>query len=109
MKLSYLPLEIEFVFIYWMMNILKYLISLIQPQIHQPVVDFQYRLKIYMWIFSINREEDITDQGALDELNRCQTPRGKSKVKISLFRRKRYQRTDTEEILSRFDKVRPMV
>ena len=36
------------------------------------------------WIIAINGEEPITDQGALDELNRHQTPRGKSNINISL-------------------------
>ena len=45
----------------------------------------------------------------LDELNRHQTPRGKSKVNISLCRRKICQRIDLEYICSRFDQVRPMV
>ena len=62
-----------------------------------------------MWIVAINGEEPITAQGVLDELNRHQTPRGKSKIKITLCRRKSYQRTDIEEILSRFDQVRPVV
>ena len=30
--------------IYWMMNILQYILSLIQYQIHQPVNNFQHRL-----------------------------------------------------------------
>ena len=51
-----------------------------------------------MWIIAINGEEPITDKGALDELNSNQTPRGKSKIKISLCRRKSYQITDVEEI-----------
>ena len=62
-----------------------------------------------MWIVAINGEEPITTQGVLDELNRRQTPQGKSKIKISLCRRKSYQRTDLEEIRSRFDQVRPVV
>ena len=62
-----------------------------------------------VWIVAINGEEPITAQGVLDELNFHQTPRGKSKIKISLCRRKRYQRTDLEEIRSRFDQVRPLV
>ena len=37
------------------------------------------------------------------------TIEGKSKIKISLCRRKSYQRTDLEEIRSRFDQVRPVV
>ena len=57
----------------------------------------------------MNGEEPITVQGVLDELNRHQTLRGKSNIKISLYRRKRYQRTDLEEIRSRFYQVRPLV
>ena len=48
-------------------------------------------------------------QGVLDELNCHQTPRSKSNINISLCRRKKYQRTDLEEIRSRFDQVRPVV
>ena len=62
-----------------------------------------------MWIVAINREETITTQGILDEINRHQTPQGKSKIKISLCRRKSYQRTDLEEIHSRLYQVRPVV
>ena len=62
-----------------------------------------------VWIVAINGEEPITDQGVLDELNIHQTPWGKSNINISLFRRKIYQRTDLEEIISRFDQVRPVV
>ena len=62
-----------------------------------------------MWIVTINGEEPITDQGVLDELNSHQTPRGKSKINISLCRRKSYQSTDLEEICSRFDQVIPVV
>ena len=62
-----------------------------------------------MWIIAINGEEPITAQGVLDELNRHQNPWGKSNIKISLCRRKSYQRIDLEEIRSRFDQVRPVV
>ena len=62
-----------------------------------------------MWIVSVNGEEPITAQGVIDELNRHQTSRGISKIKISLCRRKIYQITDLEEIRSRFDQVRPVV
>ena len=62
-----------------------------------------------MWIVYINGEYTITAQGVLDELNCHQTPRVKSKIKISLCRSKIYQRTYIEEICSRFDQVRPMV
>ena len=65
--------------------------------------------KLNVWIIDINREEPITSQGALDELNFHQTLRGKSKVNISIHRRKSYQRTDIEEIFSIFDQVRPVV
>ena len=62
-----------------------------------------------MWIVAINEKYPITDQGALNELNRHQTPRVKSKVNISLCRRKSYQRTGLEYIRSRFDQVRYVV
>ena len=62
-----------------------------------------------MWIVAINGEEPITDKVVLDELNLHQIPRVKSKIKISLCRRKSYQRTDLEEIRSRFDQVIPVV
>ena len=62
-----------------------------------------------MWIIAINVEENITSQGALNELHRHQTQRGKAKVKISLYRRKIYHRKDIEDISSRFDQVRPVV
>ena len=44
--------------------------------------------KLNLWIIAINGVEPITAQGVLDELNTHQTPRGKSKIKISLYRRK---------------------
>ena len=49
-----------------------------------------------VWIVAINGEDPITAQGVLDELDRCQTPRGKSKINISLCRRKSYQITYLE-------------
>ena len=61
-----------------------------------------------MWIIAINSEEPITYQGTLDELNHHKTPRGKSKINISLCKSKIYQKTDPEEIRSRFDQVRPV-
>ena len=64
--------------------------------------------KINVRIVAINGEEPITAQGVLDELNCRQTPRGKSKIKISLCSRKSYQRTYLEDICSRFDQVRPV-
>ena len=66
------------------MNILQSHLSLIQPQIHHPVINFQHRLNKFFWIMAINGEESITSQGALDELNHHQTPHGKSKVNVSL-------------------------
>ena len=62
-----------------------------------------------LWIIAINWEEPITSQGALDEINRHQNPRGKPKVNISLCRRKSYHRTYLEDICCRFDQVRPVV
>ena len=62
-----------------------------------------------MWIISINGEESITSQGAIDELNFHQTTCGKSKVKINLCRRKSYQITYIEEIRSIFYQARPVV
>ena len=47
-KLNYLPLEIELVLTYWMMKTLQYRISMIQSQIHQPVINYQHRLKKYV-------------------------------------------------------------
>ena len=37
-----------------------------------------------MWVVAINGEDSLTTQGAIDELNKHQTPRRKSKVNISL-------------------------
>ena len=62
-----------------------------------------------VYIVDNNREEPITSQGALDELNIHKTPCGKSQVNISLRRRKRYHRTDLEAICSIFDQIRPVV
>ena len=62
-----------------------------------------------MWIIAINGEDPITAKGALDELNFHQTPRGKSKAEISIYRRKSYQRKEIEDICSIFDQVRPVV
>ena len=45
----------------------------------------------------------------LDELNRNQNLRGKSKVKIILCISKSYQRTDIEKNRSRFDQFKPVV
>ena len=58
-----------------------------------------------VWIADINGKEPITDQGVIDELNRHQTSRGKSKINISLCRRKNFQITYLEEIRSIFDQV----
>ena len=60
-------------------------------------------------IIAIIGENPTTVQSVLDELNCFQTPHGKSKVKISLCRRKSYQRTDIEDIHFIFDQVRPVV
>ena len=60
-------------------------------------------------IIATNGEDPITAQGDLDELNFRQTPRGKSKVNISLCKRKSYQITDLEEIRYQFDQFRPVV
>ena len=62
-----------------------------------------------MGIIYINGEESITSQGSLDKINHHQTPRRKSKVNISLWRRKSYQIIDLEEIYSRFYQVRSVV
>ena len=72
---------------------------------HQP----PSQANINVWIVAINGEEPITYQGVLDELNHHKTPRVKSMIKISLCRRKSHQRKKFEEILSRFDQVRPVV
>ena len=71
------------------------------PDIHQiPTQD-----KHNAWIIAINREESIKYQVTLDKLNCHQTRRGKSKVKISLYRTKIYHRTYLKEIISIFDQV----
>ena len=75
------------------------------PAVHQ----LPSQAKINMQIIAINGEEPITDQDVLDELNLHQNPWRKSKIKISIFRRKSYQRTDLEDICSRFDQVRPVI
>ena len=62
-----------------------------------------------VWIIAINGKKPIPYQGALDEINCHKNLRGKSKVKMSLYKRKSYQRTYLEEIFSRFDQVRPVV
>ena len=62
-----------------------------------------------VWVIAINVEYSIIDQDALDELQRHETPCGKSKVKISICRRRSYQRTYLEYIWSRFYQVRPLV
>ena len=62
-----------------------------------------------VWIVSINVEEPITDQGVIGKLNLHQNPHGKSKVKISLCRRKSYHREDLEDICSKFNQVRHVV
>ena len=47
-KLSNLLVEIKLVLIYWIINILKYLMSLIQSQIHQAVINLWYRLRKFV-------------------------------------------------------------
>ena len=88
MTLSYLPLEIKLVLIYTMIKIftIPYITDTIPnfPSGHQ----LPSQANPNVWIVAINVEEPITAQGELDELNRHQTPRVKSKIKISLFRRK---------------------
>ena len=88
MTLSYLPLERKLVLIYWMMRILKYLTS---PIPNSPAGrQLPSQAKRNVWIVAINGEEPITDQGVLDEPNRHQNLRVKSKIKISLCRRNNY-------------------
>ena len=62
-----------------------------------------------VWMIAINGEDPIKSQFVLDELNCHKTPRVKSNIKISLCRRKSYQRTDIEDIHSRFYQVIPVV
>ena len=69
------------------------------------VRQIQTQVKRNVCIRAINSKEPITAQGSLDELNCHQNPREKSKVDISLCRIKNYQRTDLEDICSRFDQV----
>ena len=45
MKLSYLPMEIKLVLIYWMKKILQSHTSLIQYQVHHPVINFHHKLR----------------------------------------------------------------
>ena len=61
-----------------------------------PQIPTQYNNSV--WAVAINGEEPITEKGALDELYRYQTQHSKSKVMISLRRRKIYQRTYLEEL-----------
>ena len=82
--------------------------SLIKYQIHQPVIKFRHRLRKNVWNISINIEESITYQGSLDEMQNYQNQYGTSNFKISLYRRKIYQRIDIEKIRSRFYQVRPV-
>ena len=44
MKFSYLLMEREYVLIYWIINILQSLISLVQSQIRQSIINFQHSL-----------------------------------------------------------------
>ena len=109
MILSYLPLERKLDIIYWMMKNLQSHTSLIQSQIHQLVINFHHSLR---WICGsyLSMGKSLSQIKVwLKELNCHQTTRGKSKINISLFRRKSYQRTDIEDIRSTFDQVRPLV
>ena len=65
--------------------------------------------KLNMCIIDISREDPITSQSALGELNSYQNTNGKSKVRISIWRSKIYQRTDLEDIRYIFYQVRPVV
>ena len=62
-----------------------------------------------MWIISINGEDPVTSQGALNKLQRHQTQLGKTNLKVSIFIRKSYKRKNIEDIRSIFDQVRPVV
>ena len=75
------------------------------PDGHQIPTQAKWKVSI----IDTNRKIPIKTQGALDELNQYQTTGLKTKVRISLCRRKRYQRTDIEEIFYRFDQVRSVV
>ena len=86
------------------MKILQSLLSLIQYQIHQLVINFQHMQK-NVRIISINGEDPITSQGAIDELNLHKPPHGKSKVNITVCRRQSYQIKDLEDMHSIFDQV----
>ena len=61
--------------------------------------------KINVCIVAINGEDLITAQGVSDALNFHKTTWGKSNIKISLCRRKIYQRTDLEEIHYASDEI----
>ena len=58
-----------------MVNILQSLMSMTLYQIPQLVINFQHKAKINVWIISINGEETITSQGALNEINHHQNLR----------------------------------
>ena len=62
-----------------------------------------------MWIISINGEDPVTSQGALNKLQRHQNQLGKTNLKVSIFIRKSYKRKNIEDIRSIFDQVRPVV
>ena len=62
-----------------------------------------------VWIIAINGEYPITDKGVLDDIQLYQTLRGKSKVNISLPRRKIYQQKDIGDIWSKFYHIRPVL
>ena len=62
-----------------------------------------------IWVVAINREDTITAEGMLDELQIYHTRHVKSKVNISLCIRNNHQRIYLKEIRSIFDQIRPMV
>ena len=62
-----------------------------------------------MCIVDINGEDLITAQGVFDELSFHQTAHVKSKINISLCKKKSYQRTDLEYICYIFDQLRPVI
>ena len=89
----------------------EFIIPYITDKIQNSPAGYQLpsQAKISAWIIAINGKEPITAQGVLDKISCHQTTRRKYNIKISLCRRKRYQRIDLEEICSIFDKVRSVV
>ena len=62
-----------------------------------------------VWIIYIYREDTITQQGKLNEIQFHQTQCEKSNVNISLYKKNNYHRTYIEDIWSVLDKFRPEV